>query len=203
MRRPARAERRAPPRPGIEEPGSDAPRGRTASNPDSTSPWARIQIVAHIEYGDTTEPTPSLTYMLGRSTTHRMNRTLKWTLIGGFAVAIAAVVAISATRRPFSDGRTPEEHRRIADACLSLLRSPLTNDVDIKTDDPRLPEVIRALQPLHIEMMPPSDVVIMRSTAPSEYHLSRRPSEPKTWVLYCAGSGSGHSHRELLRFTND
>ena len=132
-----------------------------------------------------------------------MNRTLKWTAIGACAVAVVATVAVSATRRRVSDGRTPEEHRRIADACLSMLRSPLTNDMDIKTDDPRLPEIIRTLQPIYIEMMPPSDVVIMRATAPSEYHLSRRPSDPKTWVLYCAGSGSGHSHRELLRFTHD
>jgi hypothetical protein len=132
-----------------------------------------------------------------------MNRTLKWTLIGVGAVAVIAAAAI-ATRRPFNDGRTPEEHRRIAEACISMLRSPLTNETDdIKLDDPRLPEVIRALGPIHIEMMPPSDVVVMRSNAPAEYHLSRRPSDPRTWILYCAGTGSGHSHRELLRFTHD
>jgi hypothetical protein len=132
-----------------------------------------------------------------------MNRTRKWTLIGACAVAVIAAVALSAARRLFSDGRTPQEHRRIAEACFSMLRSPLTNDAAIQTDDPRLPQVIRDLQPIYIEMMPPTDVVIMCATAPGEYHLSRRHSEPKTWVLYCAASGSGHSHRELLRITND
>ncbi|MBI3417262.1 MAG: hypothetical protein HY043_18380 [Verrucomicrobia bacterium] len=132
-----------------------------------------------------------------------MNRTLKWTLIGGCAAVVVAAVAVSASRSRFGDGRSPEEHRRIAEACLSMLRSPLTNDVDIATDDPRLPEIVRGLSPIHIEIMPPTDVVIMRSTAPSEYHLSRRPSDPRTWVLYVGGNGSGHSHRELLRITID
>ena len=134
--------------------------------------------------------------------TSRMNPTLKWTLVGVGAVTVIASAAI-ATRRPCSDGRTPDEHRAIAEACISMLRSALTNEMDIQPDDARLPEVIRALGPIHIEMMPPSDVVVMRSNAPAEYHLSRRPSDPRTWILYCAGSSSGHSHRELLRFTHD
>ena len=130
-----------------------------------------------------------------------MKRTLKWTLVVVGAVAVIASAAI-AMRRPFSDGRSPEEHRRIADGCISMLRSSLTNEMDIQPDDSRLPEVIRALHPIHIEIMPPTDVVVMRSNTPAEYHLSRRQSEPTTWILYCAGSESGHSHRELLRITH-
>lgn len=130
-----------------------------------------------------------------------MNRTLKSTLLSLSAMAIIASACV-ATRPSFIDGRTRDEHRRIAEACISMLRSPLTNQIDIQSDDARLPEVIRALHPIHIEMMPPTDVVIVPSNGPSEYHLNRRPSDPRTWILYCVGSGS-NSHRELFRFTHD
>jgi len=100
-----------------------------------------------------------------------------------------------------SDGRTPDEHRRIAEACLSMLHSSLTNEADIKPDDPRVPEVIRALQPIEI-VVRGTDVVIMRAGRPGEYHFSHRPHDARPWVLYVAGPGY-RDHQELLRLEHE
>jgi len=118
----------------------------------------------------------------------------------GVVVFLVAVVAFIFFR-PVSDGRTPEQRRQIAVACLSMLRSSLTNEVDLKPNDPRVPEVIRALHPVDIELAG-SDAVVMCAGRPAEYHLSRRPSEPSTWVLYVAGPGY-LGHREILRMEHD
>jgi len=77
-----------------------------------------------------------------------------------------------------------------------MLRSSLTNETDIQPDDPRVPEIIRALQPIEIEVQG-TDVVIMRAGKPMEYHLSHRPGETKPWVLYGAGQGY-NGHQELI-----
>jgi hypothetical protein len=83
-----------------------------------------------------------------------------------------------------------------------MLHSPMTNEVDdIKPDDPRVPEVIRALHPVGF-MIVGSDAVVFCGGKPAEYHLSRKPSEPRTWILYVAGPGY-LGHREILRFDHD
>ncbi len=110
------------------------------------------------------------------------------------------LVACSPAKR-VDDGHTPDEQRGIAEACLSMLHSTLTNEADIRPDDPRVPEVIRALHPIHIEIAG-TDVVVMRSGRPAEYHLSRRPNDPKPWVLYIAGAGS-NDHQELIRLDHE
>jgi hypothetical protein len=127
-----------------------------------------------------------------------MTRLLQTLLLVGFLAVI--LTACSSTRRA-SDGRTPEEQRRIAEACFSMLHSSLTNEMDIQPDDSRLPKIIRALQPIDIQIQG-TDVVITRSGRPSEYHLSRRASDPKPWVLYIAGHGYD-GHQELLRLDHD
>lgn len=130
-----------------------------------------------------------------------MKRVRKVLLVGcGVVLLLIAVVAI-VFFRPATDGRTPEQRRQIAEACLGMLRSSLTNEVDLKPDDPRVPEVIRALHPIDIELAG-SDAVVMCAVKPAEYHLSRRPSEPKTWILYVAGPGY-LGHREILRMQHD
>ena len=130
-----------------------------------------------------------------------MKRVRKVLLAGcGIAVILIAAAAI-VFFRPVTDGRTPEQRRQIAEACLMMLRSPLTNEVDLKPDNPRVPEAIRALHPVDIELAG-SDAVVMCAGKPAEYHLSRRPSEPKTWILYVAGPGY-HGHREILRMEHD
>jgi hypothetical protein len=73
--------------------------------------------------------------------------------------------------------------------------------MDIQVDDPRVPEIIRSLHSVEI-VIQGTDVVIMCSGTPAEYHLSRRPSDPKPWVLYVAGHGYD-GHQELIRLDHE
>ena len=73
-----------------------------------------------------------------------MKRVPKILLAGFGIVAILIGGAAVVLLRPANDGRTPKERRQIAEACLSMLHSSLTNEVDLKPDDPRVPDVIRA-----------------------------------------------------------
>jgi hypothetical protein len=81
-----------------------------------------------------------------------------------------------------------------------MLRSSLTNETDITMTDPRLPQAIRALHPVAIELTG-NDAVVMRSGKPAEYHLNRRSSEPRVWILYAAGGAWRGEHKELLRIS--
>ena len=130
-----------------------------------------------------------------------MTQTRQTFLLVGCLVVVASVVAACSSTRRVSDGRSPDEQRCIAEACLSMLHSSLTNEMDIQPDDPRLPEIIRALQPVDIQIQG-TDVVISRAGKPAEYHLSRRPKDPKPWVLYVAGHGYD-GHQELIRLDHD
>ena len=127
-----------------------------------------------------------------------MIRSPQTLLLAGF---VSVILAACSPTKHVTDGRAPEEQRHIAEACLSMLRSSLTNEMDIAVDDPRVPEIVRALQPVAIEIQG-TDVVIMRSGRPAEYHLSRRPSGPKPWVLYVAGQGYD-GHQELIRLDDE
>jgi len=122
-------------------------------------------------------------------------------LVGSLVAVFGILVACSSTKR-VSDGRTIHEERSIAEACLSMLHSSLTNEMDIQPDDPRVPEVIRSLHPVHIELAGGSDAVVSCSGKPAEYYLSRRPHDAKPWVLYVAGPGY-NGHEELLRLDHD
>ena len=131
-----------------------------------------------------------------------MKSVRKFLLIGCGVVFLLVVVGAMFIFRPASDGRTPAERRQIADALFSMLHSPMTNEVDdIKPDDPRVPQVIRALHPVGF-MIVGSDAVVFCDGKPAEYHLSHKPSEPRTWILYVAGPGY-LGHREILRFDHD
>ncbi|MGA9779219.1 MAG: hypothetical protein ACLPRE_06950 [Limisphaerales bacterium] len=116
-------------------------------------------------------------------------------LIAGFYIYVA---------RPINDGRTSAERRQIADACFVMLHSSLTNEVDeIKMDDPRIPEALRALHPHHIEVIPNFAVDIYRTEWPQEYFLMRLHTN--TWIL-CADGPSlrfGGGGREILRMQHD
>ncbi len=118
-----------------------------------------------------------------------------------FAAAAAGVVLlqVGCQHKRVAQGSTTDQ-RRIAEACLAMLRSSLTNESDIVVSDPRIPEVIRALHPVDIQLTA-TDVVVTRSGVPSEYHLNRRLSAPRIWILYAAGGTWGAEHRELLRFS--
>lgn len=130
-----------------------------------------------------------------------MKRTRRIYLWDGFVAAVVCIVGACTSTKRVSDGRSPDEQRRIAEACFSMLHSSLTNEMDIQPDDPRVPEVIRALKPVQIEVEQ-TDVVILRAGKPAEYHLSRRPHDAQSWVLYIAGPGH-NGHEELLKLDHD
>jgi hypothetical protein len=121
-------------------------------------------------------------------------------LANRIAVVCLFLVACSSTPR-VSDGHTPEEQRHIAEALLSMLHSPLTNEMDIRPDDPRIPQIIRSLQPVDIQIQL-NNVVVLRHGRPTEYHLSYRRDDPRPWVLYVAGEGYD-GHQVLLRLDHD
>ena len=130
-----------------------------------------------------------------------MTRTRQIHLWVSSLTAVACIVGACTSTRRVTDGRSPDEERRIAEACLSMLHSSLTNETDIQLDDPRIPAIIRSLQPVHIELAG-SDAVVMCSGKPAEYHLSRRSHDARPWVLYVAGPGY-NGHEELLRLDHD
>jgi hypothetical protein len=133
-----------------------------------------------------------------------MKRTSKFLLIA-FGVVVLLVASFGIyIARPINDGRTPAERRQIADACLAMLHSTLTNEVDdIKMDDPRIPGVIRALHPHHIELTANFAVDIYRAEWPQEYFLTHWHTN--TWVLCVAGPSIrfGGGGREILRMQHD
>ena len=126
----------------------------------------------------------------------------KFLFVGCGVVLLLIVVGVVLVLRPASDGHTSAERRQIADALLSMLHSPMTNEVDdIKPDDPRVPKVIRALHPVSF-MIVGDDAVVLCDGKPAEYHLSHKPSAPRTWILYVAGPGY-LGHQEIFRFDHD
>jgi hypothetical protein len=140
---------------------------------------------------------------LGHPTT-TMTRPGKLVLIAlGVVMLLVAALCIYIAR-PINDGRTLAERRQIADACLAMLHSTLTNEIEaIKMDDPRIPEVIRALHPHHIEVSANFAVDIHRTEWPQEYFLTRVNSS--TWILCVAGPSIrfGGGGREILRMEHD
>jgi len=114
-----------------------------------------------------------------------MKRVGKYLLIASGIVVLLIASFYIYIARPINDGRTPAERRQIADACFAMLHSTLTNEDDeIKMDDPRIPEVIRALHPEAIEVMPNFAVDIYRTEWPQEYFLMCGPGHTNTWILY-------------------
>jgi hypothetical protein len=131
-----------------------------------------------------------------------MKHTGKYLLIALGIVVLLLTIGYIYIAWPVNDGRTLEERRQIADACFTMLHSSLTNEVDdIKMDDPRIPQVIRALRPHHIEITPNFAVDIYRQESPEEYFLTRLPQSTNTWILCAAGPSLrfGGGGREILR----
>jgi hypothetical protein len=125
----------------------------------------------------------------------------KFVLIGCLAFALLIGSGCAVHLRPVSDGRTKGERKQIAEALLAMLHSSLTNEIEITADNAAVPEVIRALRPVDIELAG-SDAVVICAGKPAEYHLSRQTDDPKTWILYVAGPGY-LGHREILRIKRD
>ena len=136
-------------------------------------------------------------------TTMKHARKLLYVVLG--IVVLFIVIRVVSIARPPDDGRTPAERRQIVDACFVMLHSSLTNEVDdIKPDDLRVPEIIRALHPHHIEIIPDFAVNIYRDGKPEEYFLMRLHQHSATWILCVAGpSVSSGGGREILRIEHD
>jgi hypothetical protein len=115
-------------------------------------------------------------------------------------VAMVAMPLLAGCKHTKADQGSSEE-RRIAEACLQVLHSPLANELDIDPADSRLPEVIRALHPVHVEVGAKMVVVTFPLRGGlTEYHLAPVSTGPGTWVLYGAGPKYDNGHHELLRF---
>ena len=134
-----------------------------------------------------------------------MTRARKYLLSACGIVVLLVAIGYALLLRPPNDGRTPAERRQIADACFAMLHSSLTNEVDdIKPDDPRVPEVIRALHPHYIDVIPNFAVEIYRAEKPEEYFLMRLQHPTNTWSLFIAGpSVFGGGGREILRIEHN
>lgn len=131
-----------------------------------------------------------------------MTRPAKRIIEFALVVVVIAVLAWLTLAPRSVDPAVMRHRRQIAEACLTMLQSSLTNEMDIALDDPRIPEVIRALEPSHIELGG-IDVVVMRSGLPSEYHLSRSSEDTNSWILCQAGGGGVGGHHELLRIRSE
>ena len=132
-----------------------------------------------------------------------MRRTLKFLLAAFGVFVLFAVGAVIYFRQPPDDGRTPAERRQIADACFMMLHSSLTNEDSIKMDDPRIPELIRALHPIGIIVDADFSVQIDCNGKPPEYFLMRVPHQTNVWALCAAGPPIRFGPREILRIQHD
>jgi hypothetical protein len=138
---------------------------------------------------------------LGYSTATTMKRARKFLLIAGGAALILLLAAprIYKIVWPPNDGRTPAKRREIADALFAMMHSSLTNEGDItKMDDPRIPDVIRALHPIAI-FVAPSHAQIDCSNKPQEYFLMPLPNGTNMWALCAAGPPIHFGPQEVLR----
>src|SRR5260370_38064935 len=91
---------------------------------------------------------------------------------------------------------------RVVGACLQMISSSLTNEVDIKPEDSRLPDVIRSLRPHDIEIAGQTVVIMFPlHKGLTEYHFTPVAGSTTTWQLSGAGPSFNNAHRELLRIT--
>jgi hypothetical protein len=133
-----------------------------------------------------------------------MKRIGKYLLVVFGVVVLLIAIGYIYLLLPPNDGRTLAERRQIADACFTMLHSSLTNaDDPIKMDDPRIPEVIRALHPIGIIVSPDFSVQIDCNGRPAEYFLMRMPHQTNTWILCAAGPPIHFGPREILRVEHD
>lgn len=136
-----------------------------------------------------------------------MERTRKSASTTFGAIVVLMVVGFAILHRPVDDGRTPAERQQIADALLTMLRSPVAEELDgitlddIKPDDPRIPQVIRSIHPVRF-IFSGNAAVVYCAGKPAEYILRRGQRNHKIWTLYVAGPHHICS-REVFSFEHD
>jgi di/tricarboxylate transporter len=126
-----------------------------------------------------------------------MWQTLK--IVCGVVVALIAAWLVLVFW-PVNDGHTPAQRRAIAEACLAMLHSSLTNEMDdIEVNDPRVPQVIRDLHPYSISISSGFDVDIYSNGKPPEYFLMHMESQ-HAWILCAAGPVVAKEQRIALLY---
>src|SRR5690242_2836714 len=97
-------------------------------------------------------------------------------------VALAAALLIVGCKHTEAAQGTAED-RRIAEACLQVLHSPVASESDIEPSDSRLPEAIKALHPVHVEVGAQMVVVTFPLRGGlTEYHLAPVASDAGSWL---------------------
>ena|SRR5438105_5067031 len=115
-------------------------------------------------------------------------------------VALVAVLLLVGCKHTEATQGNAEE-RRIAEACLQVLHSPLASESDIDPADSRLPEAIKSLNPIHVEVGAQMVIVTFPLRGGlTEYHLAPVSTDTGSWLLYGAGPKYNNEHHELLRF---
>ena len=134
-----------------------------------------------------------------------MKRTRKYLLIALGVVMVLVAIGYFYLSQPrlADDRRTIAERQQIADACFAMLHSSLTNEGSIKMDDPRIPEVIRALHPVGIIVDADFAVQVDCNGRPAEYVLMRLPHHRDEWVLGAAGPPIHFGPRPVLMIKHD
>jgi hypothetical protein len=121
-------------------------------------------------------------------------------IIGTCLVAATLAIPLLVSCKHPNGAHVGREERCIAEACLQVLHSSLTNESEIDPADPRLPKAIQALHPVHVEVGAGMVVVSFPlRDGLTEYHLAPVSTSPGTWLLYCAGPKYNNKHQELLR----
>jgi len=123
----------------------------------------------------------------------------KYLLIAFGVFVLLIAIAYIYLLLPPNDGHTPTERQQIADACFAMLNSSLTNEDNIKLDDPRIPKIIRDMHPIGIMVDANFSVQIDCNSKPPEYFLMRLPNHTNTWILCAAGPPIHFGPREVLR----
>ncbi len=119
---------------------------------------------------------------------------------------LAVLFSISQHERDAPGPQATPEQRQIAQALLRMVRSSMTNEFEIKPDDPRLPKVLRDLHPVEVWVHHNSAVVMLEPrNGLGEYHLA--PVSTKNlrgpWQLLGAGPRFNNQHQELARIRGD
>jgi hypothetical protein len=86
-----------------------------------------------------------------------------------------------------SDGLSPDQHRRIGEALLSILHSRPANDEDVNPSDPRIPAAVRDLHPVSIQIFG-GGVFLWRTNSPERYKLLPDEKASNTWTLVVSGT---------------
>jgi len=138
---------------------------------------------------------PGAALRMGNALGARRKRPMKYPCRSFIVCGLLAILLAGCSRRA-----RLAEPVAVARACLEMTSSSLTNQINIRPDDQRLPEVIRALRPQRISITAQTATVIFPlHNGLIEYHCSPVAGATNTWQLFGAGPRFNNERRELLR----